>query len=116
MELIGGFIAKREGPTQMSRRKVTASKLLLADVFPRWEEPAPALRYTQPLCFSIEQYVKTNPANQTVAGVFALLNDFRLSQNKTTLGFINPLIYSTAASGFNDIKAGTNPGCGTRGK
>lgn len=35
MELIGGFIAKREGLTQMSRRKVTASKLLLAVVLLR---------------------------------------------------------------------------------
>jgi tripeptidyl-peptidase-1 len=54
--------------------------------------------------------------NQTVAGVFALLNDFRLSQGKATLGFVNPLLYSTASSGFNDITAGTNPGCGTTGK
>lgn len=53
---------------------------------------------------------------QTVAGVFSLLNDFRLSKNKTSLGFINPLIYSTAKTGFNDIKSGSNPGCGTTGK
>ena len=45
----------------------------------------------------------------------ALLNDFRLSKGKTSLGFINPLIYSTAAKGFNDITSGSNPGCGTAG-
>ncbi|KAF8903511.1 peptidase S8/S53 domain-containing protein [Gymnopilus junonius] len=33
----------------------------------------------------------------------------------TSLGFINPLIYSTASSGFTDITSGTNPGCGTTG-
>lgn len=57
----------------------------------------------------------TSASSPTVAGVFALLNDFRLSQGKSTLGFINPLIYSTGSSGFNDITAGSNPGCNTRG-
>ena len=53
---------------------------------------------------------------QTVAGIFSLLNDFRLSKGRSSLGFINPLIYSTAVSGFNDITSGSNPGCGTNGK
>ena len=52
---------------------------------------------------------------QTVAAIFALLNDVRLSQGRTALGFINPLIYS-ASSGFTDIVSGSNPGCGTKGK
>jgi len=53
--------------------------------------------------------------SQTVAAVFSLLNDYRLSTGKTSLGFINPLIYSAAASGFTDITSGSNPGCGTTG-
>ncbi|KAF9522419.1 peptidase S8/S53 domain-containing protein [Crepidotus variabilis] len=57
----------------------------------------------------------TSASSPTIAGVFALLNDYRLSTGKTTLGFLNPLIYSTAKSGFNDIKSGSNPGCGTNG-
>jgi tripeptidyl-peptidase-1 len=57
----------------------------------------------------------TSASSPTVAGVFALLNDFRLSEGKTSLGFINPLIYSTASSGFTDITSGSNPGCGTAG-
>lgn len=57
----------------------------------------------------------TSASSPTVAGVFSLLNDFRLSKGKTSLGFINPLIYSTAAKGFNDITSGSNPGCGTAG-
>ena len=52
---------------------------------------------------------------QTFAGVISLLNDFRLSQGKSPLGFLNPLIYSTGATGFNDITSGSNPGCGTNG-
>lgn len=57
----------------------------------------------------------TSASFPTVAAVFSLLNDFRLSQGKTSLGFINPLIYATAAQGFNDITSGSNPGCGTAG-
>ena len=46
----------------------------------------------------------------------ALLNDFRLSQGKSSLGFLNPLIYAAGVSaGFNDITSGSNPGCGTNG-
>ncbi|GLB42698.1 putative pro-kumamolisin, activation domain [Lyophyllum shimeji] len=57
----------------------------------------------------------TSASSPTVAGVFALLNDYRLANGKSSLGFINPLIYSTAASGFNDIVQGSNPGCKTNG-
>ncbi|KAH6916261.1 peptidase S8/S53 domain-containing protein [Coprinopsis sp. MPI-PUGE-AT-0042] len=58
----------------------------------------------------------TSASSPTVAGIFALLNDLRLSQNKTALGFINPLLYSTAVmKGFNDIVDGSNPGCHTDG-
>jgi tripeptidyl-peptidase-1 len=52
---------------------------------------------------------------QTVAGVVSLLNDFRLSQGLSSLGFLNPLLYSTGLSGLNDITSGSNPGCGTNG-
>lgn len=56
----------------------------------------------------------TSASSPTVAGIFALLNDYRLSKNLTSLGFINPLIYANP-DGFNDITNGTNPGCGTEG-
>ncbi|KAJ7663816.1 peptidase S8/S53 domain-containing protein [Mycena polygramma] len=52
---------------------------------------------------------------QTFAAVIALLNDFRISEGKPALGFLNPLIYSTAKAGFNDIVSGSNPGCGQDG-
>ncbi|TFK25089.1 subtilisin-like protein [Coprinopsis marcescibilis] len=57
----------------------------------------------------------TSASSPTVAAVFSLLNDVRLSQNKSTLGFINPLLYSTAVPGLNDIVSGSNPGCQTNG-
>jgi hypothetical protein len=80
--------------------------------------PVQGTSASSPVCSPDHRKELSNltPTNQTVAGVFALLNDYRLSQNKSTLGFINPLIYSNASSGFNDITAGDNPGCGTRGK
>ncbi|KIJ54289.1 hypothetical protein M422DRAFT_201377 [Sphaerobolus stellatus SS14] len=56
----------------------------------------------------------TSASSPTFAGVVSLLNDFRLSRNKTSLGFLNPLIYA-APTAFNDITSGSNPGCGTNG-
>lgn len=56
----------------------------------------------------------TSASSPTVAGIFALLNDFRLANGKSSLGFINPLIYANSG-GFNDIKSGSNPGCSTNG-
>ncbi|KAJ7623738.1 peptidase S8/S53 domain-containing protein [Roridomyces roridus] len=57
----------------------------------------------------------TSASAPTVAGVFALLNDMRIVEGKSPLGFVNPLIYSVAKDGFNDIVSGNAPGCGTDG-
>ncbi|KAI0796218.1 peptidase S8/S53 domain-containing protein [Abortiporus biennis] len=57
----------------------------------------------------------TSASSPTFAGVISLLNDFRISQGKAPLGFLNPIIYSTGTAGFNDITSGSNPGCGTNG-
>lgn len=56
----------------------------------------------------------TSASSPTVAGIIALLNDFRLANNQSSLGFINPLIYANPGA-FNDIKSGSNPGCNTTG-
>lgn len=96
----------------MSPPRVKASKWSWAEASSQLRELAQALLYEAP---SFNQRFMSLTVIQTVAGVFALLNDFRLSQGKTALGFINPLIYSTASSGFNDITSGSNPGCGTNG-
>ncbi|KAH9029295.1 subtilisin-like protein [Lactarius deliciosus] len=50
-----------------------------------------------------------------VAGIVSLLNDYRLSQGKRPLGFLNPWIYGGGLKGFNDIVSGSNPGCNTDG-
>jgi tripeptidyl-peptidase-1 len=57
----------------------------------------------------------TSAASPTVASIISLLNDARISKGMSPLGFLIPLLYSKAFSGFNDITAGSNPGCGTTG-
>ncbi|KAF8144383.1 subtilisin-like protein [Mycena galopus ATCC 62051] len=58
----------------------------------------------------------TSASTPVVGGILTLINDARLAAGKSTIGFINPTIYSTAfASAFNDVTNGTNPGCGTAG-
>ncbi|KAI9435202.1 subtilisin-like protein [Lactarius psammicola] len=57
----------------------------------------------------------TSGAVPIVAGIIALLNDYRLSVGKRPLGFLNPWLYSYGRAGINDIISGSNPGCGTDG-
>jgi tripeptidyl-peptidase I len=57
----------------------------------------------------------TSASSPTFAAFVALLNDARLKAGLPPLGFLNPLFYSTAIGGFNDITSGNAPGCGTEG-
>ncbi|KAF8270097.1 peptidase S8/S53 domain-containing protein [Lactarius quietus] len=76
---------------------------------------AQALNY-----FLIERGVRfqvdgTSCATATVSAIFSLLNDYLLSKGKKPLGFLNPWLYGLGVVGMNDIKSGSNPGCGTGG-
>jgi len=56
----------------------------------------------------------TSCASPTAGGIFALLNDLRLQNKMSPLGFANPLIYSLASKysdAFNDCTDGYNVGC-----
>ncbi|KAG8796168.1 hypothetical protein FRC12_003759 [Ceratobasidium sp. 428] len=57
----------------------------------------------------------TSASAPTFAGVIALLNDYRLSKGKSSLGWLNPWLYANATGALNDITSGSNPGCGTNG-
>jgi len=58
----------------------------------------------------------TSASAPVVGAMLTMINDARLAVGKSTIGFINPVIYSPAFEGaFNDITSGTNPGCGTEG-
>ncbi|KAH9053813.1 peptidase S8/S53 domain-containing protein [Lactarius vividus] len=52
---------------------------------------------------------------QIVAGIISLLNDYRISQGRPPLGFLNPWLYGGGLNGLNDIVSGSNPGCSTNG-
>ncbi|KAI9784284.1 MAG: vesicle formation at the endoplasmic reticulum [Geoglossum umbratile] len=53
----------------------------------------------------------TSASAPTFAALIALLNSLRLSSNQPSLGFLNPWLYSTAKSAFNDISHGGSKGC-----
>ncbi|KAJ3572259.1 hypothetical protein NP233_g3201 [Leucocoprinus birnbaumii] len=57
----------------------------------------------------------TSASAPTFSAVIALLNDYRVSRGKKSLGFLNPWLYTQGFAGFNDITVGNNPGCGTPG-
>ncbi|SAM86247.1 related to Tripeptidyl-peptidase I precursor [Ustilago bromivora] len=59
----------------------------------------------------------TSASAPTFASVLALLNDNRISQGKSSLGFINPLIYSKwlGTPALKDITEGSSNGCNTTG-
>merc|ERR1712136_482193 len=47
----------------------------------------------------------------TASGIFTLLNDLRMQNGGSPLGFLNPLIYENAAA-FNGITTGSSNSCG----
>lgn len=52
----------------------------------------------------------TSASTPTVAGIISLLNDARLHNKKSALGFLNPFLYQNAASLY-DVTTGHNEGC-----
>lgn len=58
----------------------------------------------------------TSASCPVVAGIFAQLNDVRLAAGKSSLGWLNPLIYANGQC-FNDVKDGSMNNCnaGTQG-
>lgn len=57
----------------------------------------------------------TSCSSPLFASIVSLLNDELIAAGKSPLGFLNPWLYSTAASAFTDITSGNNPGCNTDG-
>jgi tripeptidyl-peptidase I len=56
----------------------------------------------------------TSAATPLWAGILTLINEARLAAGKSTLGFINPTLYSNPQV-FNDITVGNSVGCNTNG-
>ncbi|KAH7905839.1 peptidase S8/S53 domain-containing protein [Hygrophoropsis aurantiaca] len=57
----------------------------------------------------------TSCASPTFASFVSMLNDARISAGLSSLGFLNPFLYSNGYTALNDITEGNNPGCGTEG-
>ncbi|KAH9831768.1 peptidase S8/S53 domain-containing protein [Rhodofomes roseus] len=58
----------------------------------------------------------TSASTPVIASFFTAINDARIAAGKSSIGFINPTIYSSSfQAAFNDITDGSNPGCGTQG-
>ncbi|PSR73915.1 hypothetical protein PHLCEN_2v10273 [Hermanssonia centrifuga] len=57
----------------------------------------------------------TSCSSPIFASIISLINDKLVAAGKSPLGFLNPFLYSTAASTFTDITTGNNPGCNTNG-
>ncbi|KAJ7892529.1 peptidase S8/S53 domain-containing protein [Mycena olivaceomarginata] len=58
----------------------------------------------------------TSCSTPTFSSVIALLNDELVAAGKSTLGFLNPFLYSAAGrAALNDVSFGDNPGCATDG-
>lgn len=56
----------------------------------------------------------TSCSTPSVGGIFGLLNDLRLQNNMSPLGFLNPFIYQTGnkdSTAFNDVTLGYINGC-----
>ncbi|KAH9029489.1 subtilisin-like protein [Lactarius pseudohatsudake] len=57
----------------------------------------------------------TSCSTPTAAGIISLLNDYRISNGRAPLGFLNVLLYGRCLGGLVDITSGSNPGCNTDG-
>ncbi|CCM05401.1 uncharacterized protein FIBRA_07617 [Fibroporia radiculosa] len=58
----------------------------------------------------------TSCSSPVTAAMLSAVNDARLAVGKSTIGFINPTIYTpTFMAAFHDITTGSNPGCDTEG-
>ena len=59
----------------------------------------------------------TSCSSPAFTGIVGLLNEARLVAGKSSLGYLNQLIYKTLGpnGGFNDVTTGSNPGCDTQG-
>ncbi|WAR52657.1 hypothetical protein PtB15_2B81 [Puccinia triticina] len=57
----------------------------------------------------------SSAAAPTFASVISLLNDDRIARGMSSLGFLNPWLYSEGYKALNDIVIGSSSGCGTTG-
>lgn len=65
---------------------------------------------------AVSNLLGTSASSPSVAGLISVLNDYRHSENKPVLGFLNPLLYSGSVdAALRDITQGNNYGCDSNG-
>jgi tripeptidyl-peptidase-1 len=57
----------------------------------------------------------TSASTPAAASIISLVNDALLAAGKSPLGFLNPWLYATGHTAFNDITSGSALGCNTTG-
>lgn len=57
----------------------------------------------------------TSASAPLFASIVALLNDRLVAAGQSTMGFLNPMLYSNGLAALDDVTQGNNPGCGTDG-
>lgn len=64
-----------------------------------------------------EMVYGTSASSPAWASLISLINDYRIGEGKSTLGFLNPLLYASGAArdALNDITTGNNRGCDSNG-
>ena len=62
----------------------------------------------------LENVGGTSMSAPIFASIINLINEQRLTAGKSTVGFLNPTLYSNPQA-FTDITRGSNPGCGVNG-
>ncbi|PNS17151.1 hypothetical protein CAC42_7205 [Sphaceloma murrayae] len=56
----------------------------------------------------------TSASAPLFASILVRINEDRIAQGKSAVGFVNPVVYAHPEA-FNDVTTGSNPGCGTPG-
>ncbi|KIX00814.1 uncharacterized protein Z518_09879 [Rhinocladiella mackenziei CBS 650.93] len=59
--------------------------------------------------------VGTSGSSPICAAIFSLLNDALIAEDRPSMGFINPWLYSRGHKLFTDVTNGTSAGCNTTG-
>jgi tripeptidyl-peptidase-1 len=102
------YFAEHKPPYGSDRYNTTEKSRGLPDV------SANGVNYVIAVDGEFEYVYGTSASSPTFGSIVTLINAARLDIGKSTVGFINPTIYSFPFI-FNDITSGGNQGCGTAG-
>lgn len=75
-----------------------------------------SVKYQVVIGGKVNQILGTSASSPAIAGLIGLINDYRKTQGKSALGFLNPLLYSGKVNAaLRDVTIGSNFGCDSQG-